>query len=94
MFTNKGLLSRKPGVNEYLHMLPKAHWKRTIGKLAPSNRRVTIYGSTGSMMSILAGMANSFKEEIAFSVDCEDCHFCSEKIFNVKRFIIDLLTTD
>ncbi|GFU72214.1 hypothetical protein TNCV_509771 [Trichonephila clavipes] len=44
-----------------------------------------MYGSTGSMMSILVGKANSFIEEITFSADCEDCHFCSEKIVSVKR---------
>ncbi|PRD25588.1 UNVERIFIED_CONTAM: hypothetical protein NCL1_40502 [Trichonephila clavipes] len=37
------------------------------------------------MMSILAGKANSFIAEIAFSAYCEDCHFCSENIVNVKR---------
>ncbi|GFW09782.1 hypothetical protein TNCV_868441 [Trichonephila clavipes] len=39
----------------------------------------------GSMMSILVGKVYSFIAEIAFSVDCEDCNFCSEKIVNVKR---------
>ncbi|GFW78608.1 transposable element Tc3 transposase [Trichonephila clavipes] len=36
-------------------------------------------------MSILAGKTNCFTAEIAFSADCEECHFCSEKIVNVKR---------
>ncbi|GFW06167.1 hypothetical protein TNCV_36431 [Trichonephila clavipes] len=41
-----------------------------------------MYGSTGSMMSILAGKANSFVVDIAFSADCKDYHFCPEKIVN------------
>ncbi|GFX73483.1 hypothetical protein TNCV_3402941 [Trichonephila clavipes] len=42
----------------------------------------------GSMISILAVKANSFAFQlIAFSVDSEDYHFCSEKIVNVKRQI-------
>ncbi|GFW45524.1 hypothetical protein TNCV_3244641 [Trichonephila clavipes] len=36
-------------------------------------------------MSILARKANSFIAEIAFSADCEDREFSSEKIVNVKR---------
>ncbi|GFS62768.1 hypothetical protein TNCV_3202001 [Trichonephila clavipes] len=36
-------------------------------------------------MSILAGKANSFIAEIAFSADCEDYPFCSEKIVNGER---------
>ncbi|GFT31343.1 hypothetical protein TNCV_607871 [Trichonephila clavipes] len=42
-----------------------------------------IYGSTGSMMSILEGKANSFVADIAFSADCKDSEF---EISIRKRF--------
>ncbi|GFX10369.1 hypothetical protein TNCV_1867641 [Trichonephila clavipes] len=54
-------------------------------------------GSTGSMMSILAGKVDSFKSEIASLDDIlivlRRFHFCSEKVVNIKRRVSAMKAT-